>query len=164
MDNGRMEHRGILFKAGETSSPVALTALRVGLGITMVVHGWSKLMNVPAWTNSVRDIGIPLPEASAWLAIAGELLGGAGLLVGLMTPVAGFGLLCVMLTAIFSVHIGHGLLAKNNGFEFPMLIALVAAFFMARGAGPHSLDAAIVRALARRRARTPTRAPHPARI
>jgi putative oxidoreductase len=159
-----MEHRGILFKAGETSAPVTLTALRVGLGITMVVHGWSKLMGVSGWTNSVRDLGIPYPEVSAWLAIAGELLGGAGLLVGLLTPLAGLGVLCVMLTAIFSVHIGHGLLAQNNGFELPMLIALVAAFFMARGAGPYSVDATIVRGLARRReVKRPMRESHPAR-
>jgi putative oxidoreductase len=153
-------NRSILFKAGDTGAPVALTALRVGLGIVMVVHGWTKLMDVPAWTSSVRELGLPWPEFTAWLGIAGELLGGAGLLVGLMTPVAGFGVLCVMLTAIFSVHIGHGLLAQNNGFEFPMLIALVAAFLMARGAGPYSIDAMIVRWMARRReVRPPMRAP-----
>lgn len=132
-----------LFKAGDTSSPITLTALRVGVGIIMMAHGWLKVTDVAGWKQLLQQLDIAAPEVTAWLAIAGELLGGAGLLLGLLTPLAGLGVLAVMLTAIVTVHLPHGLLASNNGFEYPLTLALVAAFFIARGAGPFSLDALI---------------------
>jgi putative oxidoreductase len=131
----------VLVNAGSSKSPLTLTALRVGVGLIMIVHGWVKLMDVSGWTNNLEQLGVPVPAVAAWVAIAGEFLGGAGLLLGLLTPVAAFGVLATMLTAIVTVHTGHGLLAENNGFEYPMTIALVAAYFMARGAGPLSVDA-----------------------
>jgi putative oxidoreductase len=152
-----------LFKAGETSAPVTLTALRIGLGTIMIVHGWSKLTDMSKWTSSVRELGLPWPEVSAWFAVAGELLGGIGLLVGLMTPVAAFGVVCVMVAAFFTAHFDKGLLLENGGFEYVLLIALAAVFFMARGAGPYSIDALILRGVTRRRRVEPsTRAEVPA--
>ncbi|MCX4240307.1 DoxX family protein [Paraliomyxa miuraensis] len=130
-----------LFKAGQSDSPITLTALRVGVGSIMVVHGWLKLTDAAAWKDQVVQLGMPAPELTAWLAIAGELLGGAGLVVGLLTPLAGLGVLATMITAIATVHLGHGLLAKDGGYEYPLTIALVAAFFIMRGAGPYSIDA-----------------------
>lgn len=136
---------------GQTRAPLTLTALRVGVGGIMVVHGSMKLGDVPGWVDTVTSLGIPIPQVAAWLAIAGEVLGGAGLVVGLLTPIAALGVLATMLTAIFTVHLDHGLLADRGGFEYPLTIALVAAFFIARGAGPFSLDAVL-----HGRARRPT--------
>lgn len=130
-------------------SPFALTALRVALGVVMAVHGWMKLMDYDAWAGSVAGMGIPLPSIAAPLAIAGELAGGVGLILGLLTPIAAFGVLCVALTAIFTVHLENGLLAQDGGFEYPMLIAFAALFFVVRGAGPISVDR-FVRAARRR--------------
>jgi putative oxidoreductase len=130
--------------------PTSLTGLRLGVGIIMVVHGWSKLTDVAGWQANLVGMGIPLPEIAGWLTIAGELLGGAGLLVGLLTPLAAFGVLCVMVGAIFLVHLENGLLASNNGFEYPLTLALVAAYFMIRGAGPVSLDAVLFKTRAAR--------------
>ncbi len=120
---------------------VALLLLRVIVGLIMVVHGWMKLTNIEATASGFADMGIPAPEAGAYLAVCGELLGGLGIIVGLLTPIAALGVLCVMLTAIGFVHLPHGLLAQNNGFEYPLTIAAVAGYLMVRGAGPISLDA-----------------------
>jgi putative oxidoreductase len=111
----------------------------------MTMHGALKLSDWQAWSGTVAQLGIPFPTVAAWLAIAGELAGGIGLIVGFLTPIAALGVLCTMLAAIFTVHWGHGLLAQNNGSELPLTIALVAGFFMIRGAGPFSIDALIVR-------------------
>jgi putative oxidoreductase len=117
------------------------TLLRVGVGVIMVTHGWLKLTDIAATQRSFADIGIPVPAISAYLAVAGELLGGLGLIVGLLTPIASFGVLATMVVAIGFVHLRHGLLAHNGGFEYPLTLALVALHFIARGAGPISLDA-----------------------
>lgn len=126
-------------------SLLGLTALRLGVGIVMMFHGWDKLQGMQGWQQNVASMGIPFPEVSGWLAAIAEFGGGLALALGLLTPVAASGILIVMLTAIFTVHWGNGLMAANNGFELPLLIALIASFFLVRGAGPWSLDAAFHR-------------------
>jgi putative oxidoreductase len=69
------------------------------------------------------------------------------LAVGFLTRVAALGPLCTMLVAIITVHSGHGLLAKNGGFEYPLLLLLVSLFFALNGAGRLSLDAFLERRL-----------------
>jgi putative oxidoreductase len=118
-----------------------LTLLRMGVGMVMTVHGWGKLTDIAATQQQFANIGIPVADASAYLAVAGELLGGLGLLVGLFTPIAALGVLVTMLVAIVFVHLPNGLLMKNNGFEYPMVMALVSLYLAVRGAGPLSVDA-----------------------
>lgn len=124
-----------------TSAVFGLTTLRVVAGIILAAHGWLKLIGFSQWQENVVAMGLPLPEVAAPLAVAGELAGGLGLVFGLLTPVAAFGAACVMAVAILSVHLPHGLFAKDNGFEYPLLLLATAVFFMLRGAGPISVDA-----------------------
>lgn len=138
----------------ETGATVMLTLLRVGVGVIMIAHGWQKLMNPEATATAFAQMGIPVPALSVWLAIAGELFGGLGVLLGFLTPVAALGPACVMIVAILWVHIENGLFARNNGFELPLTILLASLYIAFRGAGPISVDA-----LARRRRQPRRRAP-----
>lgn len=122
-----------------------LTVARVTLGVIMAAHGFQKLTGFAEWHAHVQSMGLPLPAVSAWLAVAGELLGGLGLIVGLLTPIAAFGALCTMVVAIVAVHGSHGLFAQNNGFEYPLMLAAISLFYMLRGAGPISLDGWLAR-------------------
>jgi len=121
--------------------PFAMLFLRVTVGVIMAVHGWQKAQDPAAFAGILSSMGIPFPEVNAYLAIAGELLGGLGLLVGLVTPLAAFGVFMTMAVAVFKVHFSNGLLAKDNGFEYPLTLMMVALFFMIKGAGCLSLDA-----------------------
>lgn len=120
---------------------VALTALRVTTGAILAVHGAMKLLDISGTVQGFAAMGIPYPEYAVYFAIAGELAGGLGLVLGLLTRVAAFGTLASMVVAIGFAHLGHGLLAKNGGWEYPLVLALVSLFFMTHGAGPVSLDA-----------------------
>lgn len=120
--------------------PYSWTILRVVVGFIMAAHGWQKASDIVAWTGNLSQMGFPMPEVLAYLSVAGELLGGLGLLVGLLTPIAAFGVAAVTATAVFVVHLNNGLFAKDGGFEYPLTILVVALFFMANGAGPCSLD------------------------
>lgn len=139
---------------------LAMTLLRVVVGIVATVHGYQKLQDIDGWQNSVEQMGMPLPAAFALLAIAGEFLGGLGLIVGLLTRIAAFGFFCTMATAIYLVHLPHGLLASNNGFEYPLTLLCAALFFIASGAGPISLDAWFERFMHRSQ-RAPARPTYP---
>jgi putative oxidoreductase len=134
----------------EPAVAAALTALRLGVGAIVAVHGWAKLSDIAGTTRSFELLAMPAPQLLVYLAIAGEFLGGLGLVVGLLTRVAALGPLCTMLVAILTVHLGHGLLAKNGGYEYPLVLLLVSGFFAVSGAGPWSFDALLEKRAERR--------------
>jgi putative oxidoreductase len=127
----------------------ALTLLRVCVGGIMMAHGWMKLADIDAAQQSFAALGIPAPEVMVPLAIAGELFGGLGVVLGCLTPIAAFGIACTMVGAIAFVHLDNGLFAQKGGFEYPLVMLMAALYFVVRGAGPFSVDAWLA---ARRRA------------
>lgn len=139
----------------------AYTVLRVIVGVIMVAHGVQKLGDPSGFEAHISGLGFPMPQVFARLAIAGEVLGGAGLLVGLLTPVAAFGVLAVMLSAIVSVHLEHGLFAQDGGFEYPLTLACCALVFMVNGAGAFSMDALLANVRKRRTRRRSSLAHRP---
>src|SRR6202023_572775 len=76
----------------------------------------------------------------------GGFLGGLGLIFGLFTRVAAFGIFCNMLVAVAMVHHQFGLFMnwtgtqKGEGFEFHLLVLAIAVSLMIRGAGAASID------------------------
>ena len=132
--------------------PLALTFLRVTVGLIMAVHGWDKLTHIDAMAAGFSSMGFANPQLMVILAIAGELGGGLGLLVGFLTPLAALGVFSTMAVAVFGVHLSNGLLAKNGGFEYPLTLLAVAFFFMIYGGGAWSLDAVVCRKCSKRRA------------
>lgn len=133
-----------------SATALTMTILRVAVGVIMTVHGFQKLTDLAATEANFANMGIPLPAVSALLATAGEFLGGLGLIVGLLTRIAAFGVFCTMAVAVFVVHLPNGLLASNNGFEYPLTLLCAAFFFIAAGAGPFSLDAWLGRVIGAR--------------
>ena len=129
-----------IWRRESRAAVVGLTLLRMVTGVILAAHGWEKLVGYSDWQNSVASLGLPMPHVLAPLAIAAELGGGVGLVLGLLTRLAGLGAAINMGVAIATVHWGHGLFAKDNGFEFPLLLLVSALFFLLRGAGAASLD------------------------
>jgi putative oxidoreductase len=127
-------------KSRKVLEPIALTLLRIFVGIVMASHGWQKIQNFAGTVEGFAGMGMPYPKVMVSLAIAGEFGGGLGLIFGLLTPIAALGVFCVMAVAIFKVHIGSGLFAKDGGFEYPGTLFFVALYFIFRGGGPISLD------------------------
>ena len=89
-------------------------------------------------------LGLPLPLAFA--AVATEFLGGAGLIVGLLSRVAAVGIGVTMLSAIVMVHGRNGLFMdwfgarKNHGYEYHLLAIALVVVLIAKGSGALSLD------------------------
>src|SRR5262245_35891417 len=96
---------------------LALTVLRVVFGGIMAAHGFQKALDPSAFEHHLTQMGVPAPGLMAYLDIAGELFGGLGLVVGLLTPIAAFGVASSMIVAIGLVHLKHGLFLANGGFE-----------------------------------------------
>jgi len=128
-------------RSEQRADAVSLTALRVVTGVIMATHGALKLLDFQGTLQSFTELGIPYPQYAVYFAVAAEFLGGLGLVLGLLTRLAALGTWSTMAVAIGYVHLGHGLLAKNGGWEYPLILALVSLFFVTHGGGPISLDA-----------------------
>ena len=119
---------------------LGLLILRVVAGAAMVMHGWPKMQNAMHWMDKPGQPS-PLPGFLQAMAAFGEFGGGLGLMVGLLTPIACFGIACVMLGAIFTVHRGDPWIAKGKSFEAASFYLLVATVVAIVGPGLYSLDA-----------------------
>jgi len=134
-----------------TDNDAATTVLRLVLGIVFFAHGAQKMLG---WFGGYGFSGtmgfftgmMHIPAVFAFLAISAEFFGGLGLIFGLLTRVAAFGIFCNMLVAVAMVHHQFGFFMnwagtqKGEGFEFHLLALAMTAFLMIRGAGAASVD------------------------
>ena len=99
--------------------------------------------------DAFAGMGVPAPQASALFAALVELAGGAALIVGVATPIAGLLLALDMLGAFLLVHAGNGVFIDRGGFELVAALGAAALVLAATGAGRVSVDHVVA---ARRRA------------
>src|SRR5918999_1612702 len=84
----------------------ALLLVRLVMGVAFILHGWPKIQNPMGWMNAMGGQGVPsFLQALAALA---EFGGGIALVLGLLTPIAAFGIVCQMLGALLLVHLPKG--------------------------------------------------------
>ena len=114
-----MEKPSRVLVLGDTKSLTALTVLRIVVGVVMTAHGLQKVMDPSQFQGHLTQMGFPAPGVMTYLAIAGELFGGLGLVVGLLTPVAAFGVACTMAVAIATVHLPQRVPAGLHGAWLP---------------------------------------------
>lgn len=98
---------------------------------------WNDIHAIGSWFESM---GYPLPYLNAYLAGITEVAGVILLLLGLGTRIISLPLIFVMLVAIFTVHIGNGFDAGNNGFEIPLYYIVMLLVLIVFGAGKFSVD------------------------
>lgn len=129
--------------AAKKYQDVGLLIMRVGLGISFLFHGWPKMVGGPeVWAAYGERMALAtgigfLPTFWGFMAAVAELIGGALIIVGLMTRPATILLFTTMVVAtLYHFNNGDGF----GGFSHPMEVgfAFVALFFW--GAGRFSLD------------------------
>jgi putative oxidoreductase len=126
---------------------LALLILRVVFGLIFIGHGTQKMFGwfggggIQGTVKIMTNIGVRPPKFWAWVAGLCEALGGLGLVLGFLTPLASAIIVGTMLMAIIKVHWHNGLWNSNRGIEFPLLNAVLAAFFGIAGPGAYAVDA-----------------------
>jgi len=106
------------------------------------IKKWSDIGAITQWFDSM---GLPLPGLNAYLAASAEALGVVLLALGLGTRIISIPLMITMLVAIFTVHIGNGFAAGDNGIEIPLYYLLMLVALLIYGSGKLSLDSLIAR-------------------
>jgi len=134
-----------------TDNDRATTIIRLVLGVIFFAHGAQKVLGWFGGYGFTGTMGfftgvLHIPAVFAFLAIAAEFLGGLGLIFGLLTRVASFGVFCNMIVAVTLVHSQFGFFMnwtgaqKGEGYEYHLLLLAASAFLMIRGAGAASVD------------------------
>jgi putative oxidoreductase len=133
---------------GERTSPHAYDAglliIRVVLGLTVAVHGAQKLFGwfggggLEGTGQFFTMSGYPAGKTMAVIAGLSETLGGLGLALGLLTPLAGAAVLGTMINAL-AVKWGGGFFAPQ-GVEYEVLLIAGAAGLALTGPGRIAVD------------------------
>jgi putative oxidoreductase len=129
-----------------THADWAVALLRVVTGVTLAAHGYGKiflggrLAGTAGWFDS---IGMRPGWLHARMAAATEI--GAGLLfaIGLLTSLAGAGMVALMAVAAWTVHRKNGFFIVAMGWEYNLVLAVIGAAVAIGGAGRLSVDSAI---------------------
>lgn len=133
-----------------TRAPRAVILVRIAVGAIFVSEGIQKFLFPDALgVGRFVKIGIPAPAVMAPFVGVVEIACGALVLGGLLTRLAALPLVVDMLVAIASTKVpiltksGAWAAAHEARTDFAMLLG--AAFLVAVGAGPASLDARLGR-------------------
>src|SRR5687768_16081837 len=122
---------------------LALLLLRLVMGIAFVLHGWPKIQNPMGWMNAMGMQSVP--SFLQALAAVAEFGGGIALVLGLLTPLAAFGIVCQMLGALLLVHFPKGDpfvgAPGQSSYELALVYLILAVLLIALGPGRWSLDA-----------------------
>ena len=125
---------------------LAPLAVRITVGWVFLWSGWEKLQILPRMIENFRSWGIPAPEIMAPFASGVELVGGALLLVGLLTRFAAVPMMVVMAVAIASAKADQiDSLETFLGLEEVSYFVMFAWLAIA-GPGPLSLDHLVLKA------------------
>ena len=140
----------MLKKLMQTDADVGMLIVRLTLGIVMFPHGAQKLLGwfggggFAATLQGMTSMG--LPAAVVLLVMIAEFFGALGLITGFLGRVSAFGILCVMVGAILTVHLHNGFFMnwmgnqKGEGFEYHLLAIGMALAVMVKGSGRLSID------------------------
>ncbi|MEM9458096.1 MAG: DoxX family protein [Myxococcota bacterium] len=142
-----MELDTLLLNTPDGGTDLAILIGRLAIGVCFIIHGLGKLGivgsgNMKGFVAWLRDLGVPMPEIQARMAMLSEIGGGALLAVGLLTRPAAALLMFTMIVAGIVGHRGAGYLITNDppGSEYTINLAVICLVLGILGPGAYSLD------------------------
>lgn len=118
---------------------IGLLVLRIGVGATILQAGLIKAFDFGATVSFMESGGWRLPKFAAFMVTTSETLGGIGLLLGALTPLAACAVIAAMIDA-WAVNVSGGAF-WSEPFNVPFLLAIGATALLFVGAGAYSVDA-----------------------
>ena len=120
---------------------VGLLAVRLVSGAGLMLHGWPKIAHAFSWMGPDS----PVPGFLQACSAAAEFVGGLGLILGLLAPVAALAVMINMIVALAIVHIPHGdpFVGSKPGqhsAESAVVYLAMAFLIVMAGPGKYSLD------------------------
>jgi putative oxidoreductase len=117
---------------------LGLLLLRFAIGATMIQAGLIKALDFNATVSFFESGGWRTPAFAAGMVTTAETIGGIGLLLGLLTPIAACAVTAAMIDAWGAIVTGSAF--WSDPFNVPFLTAFGATALLFTGAGGYSLD------------------------
>lgn len=119
---------------------LAALVLRITLGSVLIAHGLLKFLifTLPGTAGFFASVGFP--GWTAYIVAPFEVIAGIALVIGYRSSLVALASLPVLLGAL-SVHAGNGWLFtnQNGGWEFPVVLVLLAVGVALLGDGAYSV-------------------------
>jgi len=123
-------------------SSLGLFLLRLLAGVAMMIHGWSKIQSPFDWMGPDAVV----PGFLQALAALAEFGGGLAWVLGLVMPLASFGIAVTMAVAVYFHAVVKGdPFVGPSSYELASLYFVVALLFHLTGPGRYSADQKIFR-------------------
>ncbi|HZU80525.1 MAG TPA: DoxX family protein [Acidimicrobiales bacterium] len=128
-----------------SSVDTALLIARVALGAVFLAHGINHIIGGGKIVGTARwfeGLGMKPGILHAWTASLTEVGAGGLMVLGLLTPVAGAGIVGVMLVAWITNHRKNGffIFRPGEGWEYVMILTVLGTFLGTIGPGDWSVD------------------------
>jgi putative oxidoreductase len=144
--NTRPTRRPLAWNGG---TDVGLLLLRFAVGGVLFAHGAQKVFGlwggtgIAEFARMLEGYGYQQSVTLSWVAGIAELVGGAFVVLGVLTPLAAAGLLAIMINAVL-VKLNNGFFitsaAGSNAIEFDVVLGLASAALVFTGPGRIALD------------------------
>ena len=133
-----------MFRSFPKQQAIALTLIRVIVGVVFMMHGWQKFaqMGHSGVAGYFAQAGIPMASLSAWIVMLLELIGGFLFAFGFLTRLVAAAFTFEMLVAIITMHWKNGFFMPK-GYEFALTLMVISIGFAIAGAARPSVDGAI---------------------
>jgi uncharacterized membrane protein YphA (DoxX/SURF4 family) len=145
-----------LLFAGVGSIGFAIALNRIAVGAFFLFSGYHKLFNAErrqTFLDELKGLGVPAIRFNRWWVPLVEFTAGASVLVGFLAPLAALGLLVIILVAIrrsgrerIQIYKPIDKMDRIDDWLYlpETLYAVMLTIVILAGAGPYSLDAAIL--------------------
>ncbi len=144
--NTRLTRRPLAWNGG---TDVGLLLLRFAVGGVLFAHGAQKVFGlwggtgIAEFARMLQGYGYQQSVTLSWVTGVAELVGGAFVVLGVLTPLAAAGLLAIMINAVL-VKLNNGFFitsaAGSDAIEFDVVLGLASAALVFTGPGRIALD------------------------
>ena len=128
---------------------IGLLLLRLGIGGVVFAHGAQKVFGlwggtgIAGFATNLEGLGYQQATTLSWLTGVTELIAGAFLVLGLLTPLAAAAVLAIMINAVL-LKLGNGFFVSgpkgSDAIELSLVLGLGAACLVLTGPGRIALD------------------------
>jgi putative oxidoreductase len=142
----RPTRRPLVWNGG---TDIGLLLLRFAVGGVLFAHGAQKVFGlwggtgIAEFARMLEGYGYQQSVTLSWVAGVAELVGGAFVVLGVLTPLAAAGLLAIMINAVL-VKLNNGFFltsaAGSDAIEFDLVLGLASAALVFTGPGRIALD------------------------
>lgn len=125
---------------------IGVLILRLVVGLTLLAHGVNHIFGGGGISGTARwfeGLGLRPGPLHAWSSALIEIIAGAGITLGLLTPLSCAAGIGVMTVAGLVAHRKNGFFVFREGYEYVLVLGAIALVIAIIGPGRLSIDQTI---------------------